>query len=286
MTTWQGQGPADNCQLDGKNLGWLSCTAYSAAMGIDWASYGAFTPSGCTVRRRTGDTLGGLTLAQVEPVISEYGIPTERRTSWRAATPALIADRLGDGQGLEAQGNAGVLIGTPYQSTAGWVNHAVWVQPPGYGWRRVAGLWRPDFVDVFDPAADGRADFAQGPQRWPWQTLMRFCAALRPNGDSDPDTIGPGKAWVMFLERLSSGWVARVAPKTSFWVYRLAGDYIVDRFKERTDNGFSAQCSPPQEYRVHSSAKADFPDDDYVLTQLLTGSRQGYYIGEQYAEET
>jgi hypothetical protein len=285
MTIHQEQGPADNCVIDGKNLGWLSCTAYAAAMGIDWASGGEFTPSGCTVRRRTEDTIGGLTLAQVEPVIEEYGITTDRRTSWRAASPSLLANRLADEQGFVAQGNTGVLIGTAFQSTAGWVNHAVWVQGPGYGWRWVNGLYRPDTVDVFDPAADGRRSYiAQGPDRWPWNTLLRFCAALRPNGDSDPDTIGPGKAWVMFLERLATGWRAHVGPGR-FWAYTLSGRYIVSRERVATANGFSAMSTPPEEYRVHSTAQAQFPDDDYYLTRLLSGSRAGYYIGAQYARE-
>lgn len=205
MTTWQPQGPADRCVIDGRNMGWLNCTPESAAMGIDWASHGLFDPSGCSVRRRTGDTTGGMTLAQVEPVINEYGIETERRTSFRYASPALLAERLQDPRiALMGQGNTGVLIGTRHQSTAGYVNHCVWVQDPK-GWRRVNGLYRPDTVLVFDPAADGRYDFAQGPQRWSWATFLRFCAALRPNGDSDPVTIGPGKAWVMFLTQLPGG---------------------------------------------------------------------------------
>lgn len=283
MTIFQEQGPADNCVIGGKNLGWLSCTSYSAAMGIDWASRGEFTPSGCTVRRRTEDTIGGLTLAQVEPVIEEYGIATDRRTSWRAATPAIVANRVGTGDGLLAQGNTGVLIGTRYQSTAGYVNHCVWVQGPGYGWRHVNGVWRPDLIDVFDPAADGRFDFAQGPDRWTWNTLMRFCAALRPNGDSDPRTIGPGKAWVLFLEQLATGWRAGVGSGQSFWLYTLAGDYIVSREKQTTANGFSAKCSEPQRHRVHSSA--DLPADSYELVKLLSGSREGFYIGAQYAAE-
>ena len=285
MTIFQEQGPADNCVIGDKNLGWLSCTAYSAAMGIDWASSGEYTPSGCTVRRRTEDTTGGLTLAQVEPVIEEYGIATDRRTSWRAASPALIANRLTDGQGLLAQGNTGVLVGTRYQSTAGSVNHCTWVEGPGYGWRSVNGLWRPDLVDVYDPAADGRSDFAQGPDRWTWETLMRFCAALRPNGDSDPRTIGPNKAWVLFVERLATGWKARVAPDSRPWVYTLAGRYIVHRERQVTDNGYSAMCTPPDEYRVHSSVQDEFKDDDYNLVRLLTGSRAGFYIGAQYARE-
>lgn len=285
MTTWQPQGPADRCVIDGRNMGWLNCTPTSTAMGIDWASDGEFRPSGCTVRRRMEDTVGGTTLAQAEPIVEEYGIVTDRRTSWRAATPGLVANRLSDNWGGVLQGNTGVLIGTRHQSTSGYVNHAVWFQPPGYDWGLRNGLWRPDSVDVYDPAADGRHTFAQGPQRWSWATLMRFAAALRPNGDSDPSTIGPGKAWVLFLEQLPSGWRAGVKPGESFWLYTLAGDYIVSRERQLTRNGFSAKCAEPGEYRVHSSVAGNFPQDDYDLVKLLSGSRAGKYIGRQYARE-
>lgn len=285
MTEFQEQGPADNCVIHGKNLGWLSCTSYSAAMGIDWASWGEFNPSGCTCRRRTGDIDGGLTLAQLEPVIEDYGITVDRRVSWRAADTRLLANKLANDWGAMTQGNTGVLINTPYQSTSGYVNHCVWVQGPGYGWRTVNGLYRPDTVDVFDPAADGRLDFAQGPDRWPWNLLLRFAAALRPDGDNDPDTVGPNKIWSMYLKRMPSGWTAHVAPDKRFLVYMLAGDYIVDRTDEFTENGFTAKCSEPKRYRVHSSAQDDLPGDAYNLVELLSGSREGYFIGAHYAQE-
>jgi hypothetical protein len=44
-----------NCVIDGEALGWASCTAYSMAMGIDSATAGAKRPSGCKIRKLTGD---------------------------------------------------------------------------------------------------------------------------------------------------------------------------------------------------------------------------------------
>jgi len=279
------QGPADSCVINGKNMGWLNCTACSAAMGIEWATSGESTPSGCTVRRRTGDTIGGLMLKQVEPIIQSYGITTEKRIDGYYATPQMIASRLRDGKAFLAQGNTGVLIGTRHQSTAGWVNHCIWIERPT-GWVKTgAGWYRPSYVAAYDPAADGRYDFARGPQTWSWATLLRFCAALRPNGDATTETIGPGKAWAMFLTKKKTSWTAAVPPKTYFWKYTLVGDYIVSRTRELT-GGFSAECEKPRSYRVHSTARDKFPQDSYNLTELLNGSRKGSFIGAQYAEET
>ena len=69
---FQKQGPATNCVIEGEALGWASCTAYSMAMGIDSATAGRKRPSGCKIRKLTGDKEKGLMLSQVAEVALEH----------------------------------------------------------------------------------------------------------------------------------------------------------------------------------------------------------------------
>jgi len=184
---YQAQNPA----LSHDPLGWLSCTAYSMAMGIDRSSLGAKRPSGRDVRAGTGDKTGGLTLPQVAHVAeAQYGVPVELHTGSRAATPAYALAQLRAGRGMVLQGNAGALLHTDFRSTAGSVNHAVYVN------ELRANL---DAL-VYDPAADGRrAGIDQGPSWWPWETVLRFAAALRPWGNDDPRVVGATRLYAGFL---------------------------------------------------------------------------------------
>lgn len=200
----QNQGPASRCVINGRALGWLSCTAYAAAMGIDKATLGRRRPSGCDVRRATEplDISGGLTLPQVAGVARrEYGVACEVHTGSGVARPEYAAGQLALGRAMLLQGNTSALIRTAHRSTGTGVNHAVHVNE-GRGWRTVNGVWRPDEALVYDPAADGRAvswgsgRAANGPQWWPWAVVLAFAAALRPWGDNDPRLLGPGKWYV------------------------------------------------------------------------------------------
>lgn len=282
----QDQGPADNCVIGNKNLGWKSCTSYAGAIALDAATCGRIRVSGCTIRRKTGDTTGGLMLSQVETVIEGYGVPVRRKTGSDYATAAYLAERLAKKWPSITQGNAGALIGTIYQSTAGYVNHAVATSGESQQWRTVNGLYRPDYVLVDDPAADGRLDFAKGPQWWTWSTYLSFAGALRPWGDDDGRVLGYGRAWAAFLTPDKPvGYTARVAPGSDYWRYELAGDYIVKREKKHTAKGFSAIAEAPRSYRVHSSVADQFPSDDYTLSELLSGSNKGWFLGSQYVSE-
>ena len=171
-------------------LGWLSCTAYSGAMLADRSTLGAKRPSGRDVRAVTGDTTGGLTLPQVARALeTEYGVAVEVHTGSRAATPAYTLSQLRNGRGMILQGNAGALLHTPYRSTSGYVNHAVY-----------ANEARADnAVLVYDPAADGRrAGIDLASSWWPWDVVLRFAAALRPWGNDDRRVLGPGRLYAGF----------------------------------------------------------------------------------------
>jgi hypothetical protein len=197
---FQKQGPASNCVILKKPLGWKSCTAYSMAMGIDAATAGARRPSGCRVRKLTGDIEGGLKLRQVADVALEhYDVRVAVRTGWNTIAPEKAARLARSGRGFVLQGNTEALIGTKSQSTLGPTNHAVWVNEVKGGTDD-----KPDKALVYDPAADGRVrngiKFAEGPRWWPWERVLAFAAALRPDGDGG-QKLGPGKFYAGFVPR-------------------------------------------------------------------------------------
>lgn len=194
--TYQQQGPACHCQIDGKCLGWLSCTAYAMAMLIDRATLGKKRPSGCAVRRYTGDTTGGLSLPQVSTVAElQFGVDIDLYVGSNVIGYLPAYARLRAGRAFLAQGNTGPLVGTTYQSTAGGVNHAVTVID-GRDWDEDG---RPDEVLVYDPAADGRHSWTdQGPTWWPRGIFERYCAALRPWGEADSRTLGSNRIYAGF----------------------------------------------------------------------------------------
>ncbi len=197
---FQRQGPASNCKIDGLKLGWLSCTAYAMAMGIDAATAGGRRPSGAKVRKLTDDTDGGLKLRQVADVaLDAYGVRVAVRTGWNTIAPTRAAQLLRSGRGFVLQGNTEALLGTKSQSTIGPCNHAVWVNEVKGGTDD-----RPDKALVYDPAADGRRragrDFADGPRWWPWERVLEFAADLRPS-DEDGPRLGAGKLYAGFVPR-------------------------------------------------------------------------------------
>ncbi len=192
---FQPQGPDDRCIINGHTLGWSSCTCYAAAMGEDSTTLGHRRPSGCAIRRETGDTTGGTTLRQVTDALASLypGTFIATYTGANVITPARLAALLRAGHKVVVQGNADAMIGTPQQSTAGPVNHAVMINSVWGG--TTVGV--PKYADVFDSAADGRDrsyHVDQGPSTWPWSLVLKFCANLRPNGPGTP-RLGSGKIY-------------------------------------------------------------------------------------------
>ncbi len=191
---FQPQGPDSNCIIDGHYLGWDSCTCYAGAMAVDATTAGKQRPSGCAVRRATGDVSGGTMLRQVaDAVMKLNGIFVEVHTGSNVLTPQRVAALVRAGRRVVIQGNADAMLGTTYQSTAGPVNHAVMVNEV-----RGGTVSEPDYALVYDPAADGRKRSYHvdlGPTWWPWSMVKKFCANLRPAGDGTP-RLGSGKVYV------------------------------------------------------------------------------------------
>ncbi len=195
--TYQHQGPDTNCTVTVNGhtylLGWDSCTCYAGAMGEDGTTGGQYVPTGCLVRKRTGDVSGGTTLRQVaDALMSLHGTYVATYTGSNVLSPGRVAQYLRAGQRVIVQGGAGAMVGTPYQSTAGEVNHAVLINEV-----RGGTSTNPSEALVYDPAADGRKrsyHVDQGPSWWPWPLVEKFAAYLRPAGDGTA-RLGPGKVY-------------------------------------------------------------------------------------------
>lgn len=209
---FQPQNPAvSHC-----DLGWLSCTSFAMAMLIDRSSLGVKQPSGCSVRRQTGDKVGGTTLNQNALVAEAIGIDVTVRVGARVISPESAARELKKGRSVVVQGDAGAMVGGPHQSTNGPVAHAVYVNE-GRHWDGDM----PAEVLVYDPAADGRrSGIDRGPSWWKWTELLKFAAALRPDGPSGP-RLGPGR------------WYAAFGPDTEPHVLLWPGAVKSDPFPDR-----------------------------------------------------
>ena len=249
----QHQGPDWRCKINGKMLGWVSCTAYSMAMGIDASTLGAKRPKGCEVRKFTNDFVKGLTLNQVATVAQEqYGVRVTVRTGKHTIAPDKAWEQASLGRGFVLQGNCDALISTPFRSTKGAVNHAVWVN-------RVRGgtPGHPKQARVFDPAADGRqapwGTAVKGPSWWPWETVLAFAANLRNDAGQK---IGPGKMYAGFVPK----------PAKPSGLQLLPGATKTTPFPDRQ------RANPPAGHRVNVRKDPRNLDPNQIVDRLEDGA--------------
>lgn len=181
-----------NPALSGCSQGWRLCTCFSFAMAASQGARNHYNPSGCDVFHSTGDTSGGVQLRQCVPLMTQHGIKVDVYTG--DISTYGLAVNLQAGRGAVVQGNTKPLLSTSHRETAGPINHAIFVAGVSGG-----SVGNPTSASVYDPAADGRhaawGTAAQGPQTWPWSLVLAFMAELRPWGDQDPRTLGPGRAY-------------------------------------------------------------------------------------------
>lgn len=205
--------------INGKALGWLSCTAYAMAMAIDKASLGTKQPSGCAIRRITGDTVGGTMLRQVGDAAHSLGVHVDVFVGSGVADPEYVWDQFKKGRGAVLQGNASAMLNTRFRSTNGPVNHAVYVN-------EVKGSGASREALVYDPAADDRKKgIDDGPSWWPWSLVLKFAASLEPfltATNNDHRKLGPGRMYVGIM------------PDTEPHVHKAFGGVKTSPFPDRT----------------------------------------------------
>ena len=123
---FQKQGPASNCVIKHRKLGWKSCTAYAMAMGMNSATAGRRRPTGCKIRTLTGDLDEGITLSQVAAIAeATFHVRMTVRTGRQATTPKFAARAANGGRGFVLQGNTGALPPRLRAGGATPCNHAV-----------------------------------------------------------------------------------------------------------------------------------------------------------------
>lgn len=272
---FQPQNPAKS----GCDLGWVSCTCFACAMGLDVVFFGDRKPSGCRIRKETGDTVGGTTLGQMETVCRrEFDVELDLYVGSQAATPRQMAGFLRRGRGFIAQIGSGALIRTDFRSTIGRINHAVWVNE-GRGWRLNAqGWWEPREVLVYDPAADGRWDWTdQGPSWWPWELLIRALAVLHPWGESDTRILGLGAGYVGVVP----------PPRVDFAFGAQRTDPYPDRVRVNTPNGRDANVRSRPTSLAKRYVRESLPDGRLFVAYQRTrgirppGAKSNWWFGDE-----
>jgi hypothetical protein len=243
---FQHQGPATNCVIGGRKLGWSSCTAYAMAMGIDSATAGAHRPSGCKIRDLTDDTDDhGTNLRQVADVAAaHYGVRVSLRTGPNATTPSFAARAANAGRGFVLQGNTGALPPNLHLGGNGSANHAVWVNEV-----RGGTVDHPEKALVFDPAADG---IHRRWQWWPWDVVRAFAAGLVLD-EHTGQRLGSGKMYAGFTQRgpADGGAIPTPAP--------AAADGTVLRFGATRTAPFPdrVRADPPKGRKVNVRNRPD-----------------------------
>lgn len=194
---WQPQGPDSRCIYHGQQLGWENCTPTSSAMLVERATLGKQRPTGCAVRQgvEPDDYIGGTTINQCAQSLSaHWGVHLETHVGSGVVRTSYAARQIRAGRPALIQGNAAAMLDSDFQSTAGAVNHCVFVNEVQGG-----TLDEPASALVYDPAADGhKPGYDQGPSWWPWWMVKRFGAALQPNYPASKAVLGSGWFYCAF----------------------------------------------------------------------------------------
>lgn len=254
----------------GGATGPVDCMAWSASRAIGHATCGAKLPTGRQIRLLSNEPKPdpmspGLNLRQVADVAREdFGVYLEvhgsalTQVSWAEYEERRLA-----GQGCVIAIGYKPIAESMYDAGRGFDdNHSMFETiHASYDWLadgRAAGVWE----------FDGRV--------YP-RSLMRDAAGeLRISGTT---TVRDGYVWAAFTRDVVPSYFVRV-PAGRVLVYTVKGGLITRREAQQT-GGFSAVGSPPRSYKD----AAGLPGDTYSLTKLLTGSRAGLYVGQQYAQE-
>ena len=263
LPAFQAQNPA----ISGYSLGWLSCTAYSAAMAGSYDQQRAILCTGQQVRQLTHDTTGGLNLQQVDAALLEgwdVNLNTVYGGSW-----ADFVDRIDQGRGAILQGRYSPIADSRFDAGRGFRgNHAVFVAP---GWI------------VMDPLADGRAPgvYRYHGEPYPQQLLRRFAGQLDIGGRS----LGDGKVYASYTQDRAKVWSVTIRPLkgderrsyTRYHVEAVGGDRQITASRRYETRGFQAACTSPRMV-LTASGDARVP-----LVKVTDGGYAGIWVSAKWA---
>lgn len=287
---------AQNPAISGYYLGWVSCTAYGVAMGIDDFTATGRRVTGRRVRELTGDLSGGLTLPQGAAAAAKLGVRVAVRVGSNVISPKAALLLLAESdRPFGLQGNTSALIrakgltGQALRSTGVGVNHYVHVSRL-IGVRMTSTGITADGALVFDSAADGReAGFgraAKGPDWWPWSTVLAFAAALHPWGESDPRVLGSGKFYAGFFDGDGE-------PHAHLkWSAKKTSPHFPDRTRAQAPDGrfVNVYAAPDMNSRVVGTLEDGALFNAYQVTMSgadYRGSRRWYgnHAGTRWVHE-
>jgi hypothetical protein len=256
--------PAFVRQGDGSPAQWDNCAAATGAMNLDRDTRGVLRTTGARVRQLTGQSYGGLTLAQIDAALLKGFGPRDHLDVRPKISFVDAMTHLRAGQGAELFYSYRPLVGTRFDCWSGRFAgiHASWMNELS-----------PDGTLIYwgDPGADGRrADVPKGFQ-WIPVSLVRQAAGLY---------AGAGYAQLGFSRDTEPAYRARIKAGSKFLHYYVRDGRIIGHVVNRTPNGFSARCRAPRLYRWDSRHPTLSPRS---LVKLTSGSREGWYIGAQYA---
>ena len=252
--TFQPQNPA----INGYYLGWASCTCYAGAMAASYDRQVKKITTGENIRRRTGDTVGGTTLAQVDTAVrSLTGVDLDvyYHLPWASFVKEVERGRYAILQGWYAP-----IADSRFDAGHGFRgNHAVGVPPD----------WR-----VQDPLADGRYPSVYKYVNEPYpKALLRSYAGKLNIASSGYRALGDGYVYAAFTKDRVSTYTLQFKGGQTFFVYHLGPDGRITGRSEHAaySQDTSATCSMPIFYGWpgHSGR---------MLVRMLSGGLRGEYI--------
>jgi hypothetical protein len=253
---FQAQNPA----ISGYYLGWSSCTAFASAMAASFDRQVSKLCTGGQVRQETGDTTGGLTLAQVDLALRvrwTVDLDTRYRLSWTD-----FAAKINAGRAAILQGGYGPIADSRFDAGRGFRgNHAIAVLP---GW---IGM---------DPLADGRygETYAYKGEAYPQSLLKAFAGKLNVGGT----LLGSGLVYASFThDRVSNVRYVFSLGEADYTVFTISGTRIAGTRIAHT-GGFTASCTQPQIYSWSGHTSQS-------LVRLTSGSHAGQWVRASHAKE-
>lgn len=254
-------------QLDGTTYAGLNCTCASAAMAADYDSCGKIQIYPYQVRRWTGDTSGGTTLAQVDKALNTYE-SVDLEVYYKLAWTDFVA-KINAGRGAILQGWYAPIRDSRFRGSETFGgNHAIFI-PPGWG--------------AMDPLADGRRTgiYKYHGEAYPLSLLRDFAGRLNLS-TTGYSALGLGLVYAAFTRDNSAAYKFSIHPtppatSIAYFQYTVVNGVITGRVRKYT-GGFSAACTPPKLYNWPGKG-------NYSLVKITSGAYAGRYLPAQYAKE-